>query len=62
MDLPDNLEDSKLHSSLEIMALFDQLHQLGNTIILVTHEDDIAMHAKRCVRLRDGIVESDKKI
>ncbi|MEQ9824533.1 MAG: ABC transporter ATP-binding protein [Puniceicoccaceae bacterium] len=43
----------------EIMALFDALHQAGNTIILVTHEDDIAQHARRCVRLRDGKVESD---
>jgi|TARA_B100001093_G_scaffold274766_1_gene262657 putative ABC transport system ATP-binding protein len=59
-DEPTGNLDSK--TGEEIMALFDQLHQLGNTIILVTHEDDIAMHAKRCVRLRDGIVESDKKI
>ena len=59
-DEPTGNLDSK--TGEEIMALFDQLHQLGNTIILVTHEDDIAMHAKRCVRLMDGIVESDKKI
>jgi putative ABC transport system ATP-binding protein len=43
----------------EIMALFDALHAAGNTIILVTHEDDIARHAHRCVRLRDGKIESD---
>jgi len=44
----------------EIMGLFRELHQRGNTIILVTHEDDIAAYARRVVRLRDGKVESDK--
>jgi putative ABC transport system ATP-binding protein len=43
----------------EIMALFEELHHQGNTIILVTHEADIAAHAHRTIRLRDGIVESD---
>ncbi len=43
----------------EIMAVFDDLYQAGNTIILVTHEPDIAGHAHRVVRLRDGLVESD---
>ena len=42
------------------MALFDELHRQGNTIILVTHEDDIAQHAHRYVRLRDGLIEVDK--
>jgi putative ABC transport system ATP-binding protein len=41
------------------MALFDEIHSQGNTVILVTHEEDIAQHAKRIVRLRDGSVESD---
>jgi len=43
----------------EIMALLGELHAKGNTIILVTHEDDIAAHAHRVVRLRDGVIESD---
>jgi putative ABC transport system ATP-binding protein len=43
----------------EIMILFDTLHQEGNTIILVTHEEDIALHAHRRVRLRDGKIEHD---
>lgn len=46
-------------TSYEIMALIDEIHQNGNTIILVTHEEDIATHAKRVVRLRDGLIESD---
>jgi putative ABC transport system ATP-binding protein len=41
------------------MELFDQLHKKGNTIIVVTHEDDIARYAHRIVRLRDGLIESD---
>lgn len=44
----------------EIMALFETLHAGGNTIILVTHEEDIARHARRLVRLRDGLIESDQ--
>jgi len=43
----------------EIMALFDDLHRQGRTVILVTHEADVARHAHRVVRLRDGLVESD---
>jgi putative ABC transport system ATP-binding protein len=43
----------------EIMALFDELNGRGNTIILVTHEEDIAAHARRIVRLRDGKVRED---
>ena len=46
----------------EIMALFARLHREGNTIILVTHEPDIAQHAHRVIRLRDGKVERDEKI
>ena len=43
----------------EIMALFEDLYSQGNTIIVVTHEEDIARHARRIVRLRDGLIESD---
>jgi putative ABC transport system ATP-binding protein len=46
----------------EIMMLFDTLHKEGNTIILVTHEDDIALHAHRRIRLRDGKIEVDEPI
>ena len=46
-------------TGVEIMALLGELHARGNTIILVTHEDDIAAHAHRVVRLRDGVIESD---
>jgi len=47
-------------TSNEIMSLFDQLHQRGNTIILVTHESDIAAHAHRVIRLLDGQIASDE--
>lgn len=56
-DEPTGNLDTK--TSYEIMELFDQLHQAGNTIIMVTHEEDIALYAHRIVRLRDGLVESD---
>ena len=46
----------------EIMMLFEELHQRGNTIILVTHEESVAEHAHRVIRVRDGMVESDAKI
>ena len=46
----------------EIMALFDKLHQQGNTIVLVTHEHDIAMRARRVIHVRDGKVERDERI
>ncbi len=46
----------------EIMALFDRLHQAGNTIILVTHEHDIAMHAHRVLHIRDGKLDRDERI
>ena len=46
-------------TGVEIMALFDQLNARGNTIVLVTHEEDIAAHARRIVRLRDGKILSD---
>lgn len=57
-DEPTGNLDTK--TSYEIMALIDEIHQNGNTIVLVTHEEDIAQHAKRIVRLRDGIVEKDE--
>ncbi len=56
-DEPTGNLDTK--TSYEIMALFDELHQRGNTIIVVTHEEDIAKHTSRIVRLRDGLIESD---
>ena len=46
----------------EIMGLFDRLHQQGNTIVLVTHEHDIAMHARRVIHIRDGKVERDEAV
>ncbi len=56
-DEPTGNLDSK--TSIEIMALFEQIHNNGNTVILVTHEPDIAEHAHRIIRLRDGLIESD---
>jgi putative ABC transport system ATP-binding protein len=47
-------------TSVEIMRLFDEIHARGNTLVVVTHEEDIARHAKRIVRLRDGLIESDE--
>jgi putative ABC transport system ATP-binding protein len=57
-DEPTGNLDSK--TSVEIMGLFEEIHNNGNTIILVTHEEDIALHAHRIVRLKDGLVESDR--
>ena len=56
-DEPTGNLDSR--TSYEIMDLFDQLHSKGNTIVVVTHEDDIAKYAHRIIRLRDGLVETD---
>lgn len=53
-----NLDTS---TSYEIMEIFGQIHSSGNTVVLVTHEEDIANHALRVIRLRDGILESDKR-
>ena len=50
------------HTGQEIMALFEELYQQGHSLLVVTHEDDIANHARRCVRLRDGLIESDTVI
>lgn len=59
-DEPTGNLDTK--TSVEIMALFNHIHAEGNTVILVTHEEDIAAHAHRIIRLRDGIIESDERI
>lgn len=56
-DEPTGNLDSK--TSVEIMNLFNDIHANGNTVILVTHEEDIAAYAKRVIRLRDGVIESD---
>ncbi|MBL4649473.1 MAG: ABC transporter ATP-binding protein [Aureispira sp.] len=56
-DEPTGNLDSK--TSIEIMALFEEIHNNGNTVILVTHEPDIAEHAHRIIRLKDGEIESD---
>jgi putative ABC transport system ATP-binding protein len=58
-DEPTGNLDSK--TGEEIMQLFEDLYAQGNTIIVVTHEEDIARHARRIVRLRDGLIESDKR-
>jgi len=59
-DEPTGNLDSK--TGEEIMILFEELHSQGNTIILVTHEQDIAEHARRTIRLRDGHIESDEPV
>ena len=56
-DEPTGNLDSK--TSIEMMGLFEEIHQLGNTVIVVTHEEEIARFAHRIIRLRDGFVESD---
>lgn len=56
-DEPTGNLDSK--TSLDIMNLFEEIHQMGNTVIVVTHEEEVASHAHRILRLRDGLVESD---
>jgi putative ABC transport system ATP-binding protein len=57
-DEPTGNLDSK--TSVEVMEIFGQIQEAGNTVVLVTHEEDIAAHAKRVVRLRDGLIETDK--
>ncbi len=59
-DEPTGNLDSK--TGEEIMMLFEDLHRQGNTIILVTHESDIAEHAHRAIRLRDGMIETDEPV
>jgi putative ABC transport system ATP-binding protein len=58
-DEPTGNLDSK--TSIEIMEIFGKIQASGNTVLLVTHEEDIANHAHRIVRLRDGVIESDKR-
>ena len=58
-DEPTGNLDSK--TGHEILALFDDIHKAGNTVIMVTHEEEIAAHAHRVIRLRDGIIESDTR-
>ena len=58
-DEPTGSLDSK--TSDEIMEIFGDIHSRGNTVILVTHEEDIANHARRVIRLRDGLIETDRK-
>ena len=58
-DEPTGNRDTK--TSIEIMGIFEKIHQRGNTVILVTHEPDIAEHAHRIVRLRDGLLERDER-
>lgn len=59
-DEPTGNLDSK--TGVEIMDLFEQLYEQGNTLIVVTHEEEIARHARRIVRLRDGLIESDEQV
>jgi putative ABC transport system ATP-binding protein len=58
-DEPTGNLDTK--TSYEIMSIFGEIHKNGNTVILVTHEEDIANYSNRIVRLRDGVIESDKQ-
>jgi putative ABC transport system ATP-binding protein len=58
-DEPTGNLDSR--TSVEIMEIFNKIHEGGNTVVLVTHEEDIANYARRVVRLRDGMIESDKR-
>ncbi len=58
-DEPTGNLDSK--TSVEIMNLFNEIHKNGNTVILVTHEEDIARYAHRIIRLKDGLIESDNE-
>ncbi len=59
-DEPTGNLDTK--TSIDIMRLFNEIHAQGNTIVLVTHEEDIAQHAHRIIRLRDGMIEIDERI
>lgn len=56
-DEPTGNLDTK--TSIDIMRLFEEIYKRGNTVILVTHEEDIALHARRIIKLRDGVIESD---
>jgi putative ABC transport system ATP-binding protein len=56
-DEPTGALDS--HSTAEVLSVFGELNQIGHTVVLITHEEEVAAHAKRVVRLRDGLIESD---
>lgn len=56
-DEPTGNLDTK--TSIDIMRLFEEIYKKGNTVIVVTHEEDIALHARRIIKLRDGVIESD---
>jgi putative ABC transport system ATP-binding protein len=58
-DEPTGNLDSK--TSIEILGLLEEIHRMGNTVIIVTHEEDIAMHAHRIIRLMDGKISQDEK-
>jgi putative ABC transport system ATP-binding protein len=57
-DEPTGNLDSK--TSIEILGLLEDIHKMGNTVIVVTHEEDIALHAHRIIRLMDGLISSDQ--
>ena len=59
-DEPTGNLDTK--TGADIMTLFNEIYELGNTIILVTHEEYIAEHAARIIRLRDGLIEADETV
>jgi putative ABC transport system ATP-binding protein len=59
-DEPTGNLDTK--SSAEVMKVFQQLSNTGNTILMVTHENDIAAYSRRIIRLRDGLIESDERV
>lgn len=59
-DEPTGNLDTK--TSHEIMEIFEKIHDNGNTVVLVTHEEDISKHARRVIRLRDGMIESDTRM